>query len=70
MTKRDKFIGARIPKETDTAIKELLKKDEYKHRSYSDVVNLALENYLHGNENILDGEPPPPYGSKKPRRSK
>jgi hypothetical protein len=70
MTKRDKFIGARIPKETDAAIKQLLKKDANKHRSYSDIINIALEKFIQGPENILDGEEPPAYGSKKPRRAK
>lgn len=70
MTKRDKFVGARIPKETDSAIKALLKKEEYKHRTYSDIVNMALEKFIRGPEYTLDGEEPPPYGDKKPRRSK
>jgi len=52
MTKRDKFIGARIPKETDSAIKELLKKEEYKHRSYSDIVNIALEKFIKDSKDI------------------
>ena len=70
MTKRDKFIGARIPKETDAAIKHLLKKDVNKHRTYSDIINIALEKYIQGPEYTLDGEEPPPYGDKKPRRTK
>jgi hypothetical protein len=70
MTKRDKLIAARIPKVTDAAIKQLLKKDANKHRSYSDIINIALEKYIQGPEYTLDGEEPPPYGDKKPRRTK
>lgn len=68
MTKRDKLFAARIPKETDVAIKTLLKKDQYKHSNYSDIVNLALEKFL--NSNMLDGDfVPPAYGTKKLRKS-
>ena len=70
MTKRDKLIAARIPKNIDAAIKQLLKKDVNKHRTYSDIINIALEKYIQGPENTLDGEELLSYGIKKPRRSK
>ena len=82
MTKRDKFVAARIPKETDTAVKKLLKRDAFKHRSYSDVINIALEAYVKTaeayptpntdiSEYMLDGDiKPPAYGAKRKKGGK
>lgn len=57
MVKRDKFVGARIPKATDYAIKTLLKKEEYRHRTYSDIINMALEKFINASD-------------KKPKKTK